>query len=171
MEIVPGTQSYMVQVIGSYKQRTVWMVTMFHSSQSFCSSYGQRESAEVAGYMRKTEAARITGSTPTGVSDLGGGHMLLWAERGNPEVAPLAEQRSSLLKIFDAGKVDWMINKGRNLFLFPNIHLMDQSSTQIRVLIPHAPDRTEIKVYCIAPKGESNKARKARLESLKIFLW
>lgn len=64
----------------------------------FARAMAKRESAEVTGYMRKTEAARITGSTPTGVSDLGGGHMLLWAERGNPEVAPLAEQRSSLQK-------------------------------------------------------------------------
>ena len=46
---------------------------------------------------------------------------------------------------------------------------MDQSSTQIRVLIPHAPDRTEIKVYCIAPKGESNRARKARLRKFEDF--
>ena len=170
MEIVPGTQSYMVQ--GNWKLQAENGVDGYHVStvhRVFARAMAKRESAEVSGYMRKTEAARITGSTPTGVSDLGGGHMLLWAERGNPEVAPLAEQRSSLLKIFDAGKVDWMINKGRNLFLFPNIHLMDQSSTQIRVLIPHAPDRTEIKVYCIAPKGESNKARKARRRKFEDF--
>ena len=37
------------------------------------------------------------------------------------------------------------------------------------MLIPHAPDRTEIKVYCIAPKGESNKARKARLRKFEDF--
>ena len=170
MEIVPGTQSYMVQ--GNWKLQAENGVDGYHVStvhRVFARAMAKRDSAEDSSYMRQTEAARITGSTPTGVSDLGGGHMLLWAERGNPEVAPLVERRNSLLEIFGKDKVDWMINRGRNLFLFPNIHLMDQSSTQIRILIPHAPDQTEIKVYCIAPKGESKEARKARLRKFEDF--
>jgi benzoate/toluate 1,2-dioxygenase alpha subunit len=62
-----------------------------------------------------------------------------------------------------------MLRKGRNLFLFPNVFLMDQSSTQIRVLIPHAVDRTEVRTYCIAPRGESRQARAARLRKFEDF--
>jgi benzoate/toluate 1,2-dioxygenase alpha subunit len=62
-----------------------------------------------------------------------------------------------------------MLRRGRNLFLFPNVFLMDQSSTQIRVLKPVAPDRTEVRVYCIAPKGESRLARAARLRKFEDF--
>jgi benzoate/toluate 1,2-dioxygenase alpha subunit len=47
--------------------------------------------------------------------------------------------------------------------------LMDQSSTQIRVFRPLSPDRTEVRVYCIAPKGESREARVARLRKFEDF--
>ena len=62
-----------------------------------------------------------------------------------------------------------MLNRGRNLFLFPNVFLMDQSSTQIRVFRPLGPDRTEVRVYCIAPRGESRAARAARLRKFEDF--
>ena len=84
MEIVPGTQSYMVR--GNWKLQAENGVDGYHVStvhRVFARAMAKRESAaEVTGYMRKTEAARITGSTPTGVSDLGGGHMLLWSGTG-----------------------------------------------------------------------------------------
>ena len=46
---------------------------------------------------------------------------------------------------------------------------MDQPSTQIRVTRPIAPDRTEVRVYCIAPRGESREARAARLRKFEDF--
>jgi benzoate/toluate 1,2-dioxygenase alpha subunit len=46
---------------------------------------------------------------------------------------------------------------------------MDQPSTQIRVFRPLSPERTEITVYCIAPKGESDRARAARLRKFEDF--
>ncbi|MBH69504.1 MAG: benzoate 1,2-dioxygenase large subunit [Rhodospirillaceae bacterium] len=170
MEIVPGSQSYMVD--GNWKLQAENGVDGYHVStvhRVFARAVEKREAMGDRGQLRNTEAERITGSVKTGVCDLGRGHMLLWANRGNPDVAPLNKSRSKLLKQYNKNKVDWMINKGRNLFLFPNMHLMDQSSTQIRVLIPHAPDRTEVRVYCIAPKGESRAARVARLRKFEDF--
>jgi benzoate/toluate 1,2-dioxygenase subunit alpha len=170
MEIVPGNQSYLVH--GNWKLQAENGVDGYHVStvhRVFARAMAKREAMGDKGDMRKTEAARITGEVETGVYDLGGGHMLLWAQRGNPEVAPLAEKLDWLNETYDESKVDWMLRKGRNLFLFPNIFLMDQSSTQIRVLIPHAVDRTEVRTYCIAPKGESRKARAARLRKFEDF--
>ena len=170
MEIVPGSQSYMIR--GNWKLQAENGVDGYHVStvhRVFARAMAKREALGDSGAMRKTEAARITGQVETGVYDLGGGHMLLWAERGNPEVAPLAEKLDWLNQQYDASKVDWMLRRGRNLFLFPNVFLMDQPSTQIRVLIPHALDRTEIRVYCIAPKGESRQARAARLRKFEDF--
>ena len=48
-----------------------------------------------------------------------------------------------------------MVKGSRNLCLYPNVYLMDQFSTQIRHFRPIAPDKTEVTIYCIAPKGES----------------
>ena len=52
-------------------------------------------------------------------------------------------------------RADWMIGHSRNLCLYPNVYLMDQFSSQIRVLRPISVDKTEVTIYCIAPKGES----------------
>ena len=170
MEIVPGNQSYMIN--GNWKLQAENGVDGYHVStvhRVFARAVAKREALGDQDEMRKTEAARINGKVESGVYDLGNGHMLLWARRGNPEVAPLAENLNWLNRQYDADKVDWMLNKGRNLFLFPNMHLMDQSSTQIRVTIPHAVDRTEVRVYCIAPRGESRIARAARLRKFEDF--
>ena len=170
MEVVAGRQSYMVR--GNWKLQAENGVDGYHVStvhRVFARAMALRESMGDRDGMRQTEAARITGTVPTGVHDLGNGHMLLWAERGNPAIAPLAESLDWLNEQYSQPKVDWMLRRGRNLFLFPNVHLMDQSSTQIRVLVPHGPDRTEVRVYCIAPRGESRAARVARLRKFEDF--
>ena len=64
---------------------------------------------------------------------------------------------------------DWILNRGRNLYLFPNVMLMDNPSTQIRVMKPISAERTEVTVYCIAPRGESARARFARLRKFEDF--
>jgi benzoate/toluate 1,2-dioxygenase alpha subunit len=51
----------------------------------------------------------------------------------------------------------------------PNVFLMDQMSTQIRVFRPLSVDRTEVITYCVAPKGESAKARENRLRQYEDF--
>jgi benzoate/toluate 1,2-dioxygenase alpha subunit len=62
-----------------------------------------------------------------------------------------------------------MIEKSRNLCLYPNVYLMDQFSSQIRMYRPISVDKTEVTIYCIAPKGESAEAR-ARHASLGVIL-
>ncbi len=62
-----------------------------------------------------------------------------------------------------------MIGKLRNLQLYPNVFIMDQMSTQIRVFRPIAVDLTEVTVYCIAPKGEAPKYRRARVRQYEDF--
>src|SRR3546814_5401960 len=47
----------------------------------------------------------------------------------------------------------------RNLELFPNVFLMDQTSTQIRIIRPISVDETEVTTYCIAPVGRSEERR------------
>ena len=170
LEVVPGSQTYMVH--GNWKLNAENGVDGYHVStvhKVFAGAMAKREALGDVGGQRLTEAGRIAGTVPTGCYDLGNGHSLLWADRANPEVAPLYEAASRLGAAFTSAKVDWMVRRGRNLFVFPNLHLMDQSSTQIRVARPVAPDRTEVRVYCIAPKGESRAARSARLRKFEDF--
>jgi benzoate/toluate 1,2-dioxygenase alpha subunit len=46
---------------------------------------------------------------------------------------------------------------------------MDQFSSQIRTYRPIAVDKTEVTIYCIAPKGESDAARTHRIRQYEDF--
>ena len=54
---------------------------------------------------------------------------------------------------FGPATADWMVQRSRNLCLYPNVYLMDQFSSQIRTYRPIAVDKTEVTIYCIAPEG------------------
>jgi benzoate/toluate 1,2-dioxygenase alpha subunit len=46
---------------------------------------------------------------------------------------------------------------------------MDQFGSQIRLLRPISVDKTEVTIYCIAPKGESDEARSRRIRQYEDF--
>jgi benzoate/toluate 1,2-dioxygenase alpha subunit len=46
---------------------------------------------------------------------------------------------------------------------------MDQFSSQIRHFRPIAADKTEVTIYCIAPKGEAPEARARRIRQYEDF--
>jgi benzoate/toluate 1,2-dioxygenase alpha subunit len=62
-----------------------------------------------------------------------------------------------------------MVKRSRNLCLYPNVYLMDQFSSQIRTYRPIAVDKTEVTIYCIAPKGEAAEARTRRIRQYEDF--
>ena len=97
------------------------------------------------------------------------GHMLLWTRVLNPEVRPVYEHRERLQAEFGESRAGQMVNETRNLCLYPNVYLMDQFSTQIRVIRPIAVDKTEVTIWCFAPKGESDQARALRIRQYEDF--
>ncbi len=101
--------------------------------------------------------------------DLGQGHTLLWLVSTSAKERPLWEQRDAITQRVGPARAKWMIERQRNLALFPNVQLMDQNSTQIRVIVPLAPDLTEVRSYCFAPRGESALARERRIRQFEDF--
>lgn len=97
------------------------------------------------------------------------GHILLWMRWPNPEDRPLYERREELVEKYGEARADWMIGNLRNLCLYPNVFLMDQFSSQIRMWRPISVDKTEVTIYCIAPKGESAEARAHRIRQYEDF--
>ena len=63
-----------------------------------------------------------------------------------------------------------MIDAVRNLVVFPNLLLMDQSSSTVRIVHPLSVDETLVEVYCVAPRGEPKAARERRLRQFEDFL-
>lgn len=97
------------------------------------------------------------------------GHMLLWSRWANPEDRPNFTRRDEFAERCGPATADWMIQNSRNLCLYPNVYLMDQFGSQIRLLRPLSVDRTEVTIYCIAPKGESDEARARRIRQYEDF--
>jgi phenylpropionate dioxygenase-like ring-hydroxylating dioxygenase large terminal subunit len=96
------------------------------------------------------------------------GHMLLWTNWANPEDRPLWHKRDEWVEKFGEARADWMLSKSRNLCLYPNVYLMDQFSSQIRVLRPlGGQDRSHHLLH--RPQGRSTEARARRLRQYEDF--
>ncbi|HEY9278814.1 MAG TPA: Rieske 2Fe-2S domain-containing protein [Eoetvoesiella sp.] len=170
LEVLPGESTYIIR--GNWKMGGENGVDGYHVStvhRVFAATMAKREESGSYTGVKKTESGRITGNVDSGSADFGNGHIGIWARRETPEAGPLYEAKDRLSEEFDVRKVEWMIGAGRNLYLFPNMLLMDQPSTQIRTFRPLSAERTEVKIQCIAPRGESAQARESRLRKFLDF--
>lgn len=104
-----------------------------------------------------------------GVYGFDNGHILLWTKMLNPEVRPLYSQLERLNSTLGEERTNFIVNETRNLAIYPNVYLMDQFSTQIRVCRPISVDKTEVTIYCIAPKNEAPADRALRIRQYEDF--
>ncbi len=104
-----------------------------------------------------------------GFYDLGRGHAVLWSEWPNPAASPLWSQREQLEERMGKLRAEWATGYLRNMLLYPNVFLMDQMSTQIRVIRPLTVDKTEVTIYCFAAVGEDRASRSKRLRQYEDF--
>ncbi len=87
----------------------------------------------------------------------------------NPEVRPVWSQKEALEQRLGKERTRFIVEQSRNLALYPNVFLMDQFSTQIRVVRPIDVNQTEVTIYCFAPKGESAELRATRIRQYEDF--
>lgn len=170
LEVVRGSQTYVCD--HDWKLQAENVTDGYHVStvhRNFMTTVLNREAREGYDGLMKTETGRIKGDVSNGCYDLGGGHIVIWADRGSPEAAPLYPMRERIERDFPAGKADWMLRRGRNILVFPNLVLNDLASTHMRAHRPLGPGRCEVTIWCIAPKGEPAEARAARLRKFEDF--
>lgn len=170
LEVVPGSSTYIIR--GNWKMQLENSVDGYHVStvhRVFASTVRNREERESLHGLKQTEGGRLVGIVPSGAYDLGNGHMSIWAQHTTPERRPIFKKKKWLEENLPSAHVEWILKKGRNLALFPNVMLMDNPSTQIRYVKPISADRAEVTVYCIAPIGEGAEARSARLRKFEDF--
>jgi len=96
------------------------------------------------------------------------GHVLNWGMMGVSEATPLFESAERLAEAYGEAKRDWMFNM-RNLTIFPNLQVAENASSQLRVIRPLASGKTEMRTWCIGPKGESAAARRQRIRQYEDF--
>ena len=170
MELVAGSQTYVCD--HDWKVQADNVADAYHVStvhRNFMNTILAREEREGLGGLMKTEVGRIKGDVENGQYYLGNGHMVIWADRSSPEGAPLAPAADYIEKTFGPDKAHWMLRRGRNILVYPNLVLNDLASTHLRTHRPLGPGKCEVTIWCIAPKGEPKEARFARLRKFEDF--
>jgi benzoate/toluate 1,2-dioxygenase subunit alpha len=169
-EVVKGSTDY--TYAGNWKLQAENGVDGYHFDivhRTFVGVIQRRASAGKDG-VRALDVGRLgTSVLATGCYDLGNGHTVLWIDYPNPQDRPLYEQRGEIAARLGELRARWMMDRVRNLLLYPNVFFMDQTSTQLRVIHPLAVDKTRVSTYCIAPVGESAAARAHRLRQYEDF--
>lgn len=169
LEVLRGSSTYTFD--GNWKLQAENGADGYHVSSvhwNYAATTNHRKQSE-AGDQIKAMDAGSWAKQGGGFYSFDNGHMLLWTKWANPEDRPAYQIRDELVAKFGQAHADWMIGHSRNLCLYPNVYLMDQFGSQIRVLRPLAVDKTEVTIYCIAPKGESAEARARRVRQYEDF--
>ena len=96
------------------------------------------------------------------------GHSVIWSQWADPN-RPAYAQFDEFAARHGTAKAKWMAETLRNLCIYPNFYLMDQMSSQLRVTRPLAVDKTEVTVYCFAPKNEPAEQREQRIRQYEDF--
>ncbi|MGD0106387.1 MAG: benzoate 1,2-dioxygenase large subunit [Rhodopila sp.] len=169
LEVLRGASTYVYD--GNWKLQTENGADGYHVSAvhwNYAATTSRRKEAEQVDNTRAMSAGGWA-KQGGGFYSFENGHLLLWTTWENPEDRPNWERREELAQQFGPAKADWMVRRSRNLCLYPNVYLMDQFGSQIRHLRPISVNKTEVTIYCIAPKGEVAAARAQRIRQYEDF--
>jgi len=165
LEVLRGNSSYIYD--GNWKMQMENGCDGYHVSTvhwNYAATMGRRNEQGT-----KAVDANSWSKSIAGVYGFEHGHILLWTQTMNPEVRPIYKHREALAARVGEDRANFMVNQTRNLCLYPNVFLMDQFSTQIRVVRPISVDQTEVTIFCFAPKGESAEDRTLRIRQYEDF--
>lgn len=166
LEVLRGTSTYTYE--GNWKLTAENGADGYHVGTvhwNYLSTMGQRD-YEKGG----TEAVDAKSwSSEGGFYSFENGHMMLWTRLTNPQVRPVYKHLERLQGKVGEARADAIVNTTKNLCIYPNLYLMDQFSTQIRVLRPISLNKTEITIYCWAPKNEPADERAKRIRQYEDF--
>jgi len=165
LEVLRGSSSYLYD--GNWKLQMENGCDGYHVSSvhwNYSATMGRRKETG-------TKAVDANGWSKSvgGVYGFEHGHILLWTNSLNPEVRPVWGRREEIAARVGAERADFITRQTRNLCLYPNVYLMDQFSTQIRVTRPISVDKTEVTIYCFGIKGESAADRATRIRQYEDF--
>lgn len=169
LEVLRGSSTYVYD--GNWKLQTENGADGYHVSAvhwNYAATTSRRKTAATPDTTRAMDAGGWA-KQGGGFYSFENGHLLLWSRWSNPEDRPLFERRDELVAQYGEARADWMIGISRNLCLYPNVYLMDQFGSQIRTYRPISVDKTEVTIYCIAPKNESPAARARRIRQYEDF--
>ncbi|MER6977453.1 benzoate 1,2-dioxygenase large subunit [Streptomyces carpinensis] len=169
LEVLRGSSTYTYD--GNWKVQAENGADGYHVTAThwnYAATTSRRDTGESTN-ATKTLDAGSWGKSGGGYWSYPNGHLCLWTWAANPQDRPLWDRMEQLKQTYGEAKGEFMVKGSRNLCVYPNVYLMDQFSTQIRHFRPIAPDKTEVTIYCIAPKGESAESRAWRIRQYEDF--
>lgn len=170
VEILKGRSTY--TYAGNWKLQAENGVDGYHVGSvhaNYVSTMKQRARSKTAGDKTQTMNAGGIPNAAGGFYDLGNGHTMIWSDWSNPEARPLWSRREELVREMGVERAAWTVGRLRNMLLYPNVFLMDQMGSQIRMIRPLAVDKTEVTIFCFAPIGEDRAARAHRIRQYEDF--
>ncbi|MDO5512515.1 Rieske 2Fe-2S domain-containing protein, partial [Corynebacterium sp.] len=169
LEVLKGTSTYTFD--GNWKLQAENGADGYHVSSThwnYAATTSRRNTGESKNETKAMDAGKW-GEQGGGYFSFPNGHLVLWTDWANPEDRPMYDRLDQLKELHGEARGNFMVGASRNLCLYPNVYIMDQFSTQIRRLEPVSVDQTEVSIWCIAPKGESDKSRAARIRQYEDF--
>jgi benzoate/toluate 1,2-dioxygenase subunit alpha len=167
LEVLRGSSSYIYD--GNWKLQAEngadgYHVSSVHWNYIATTSRRNAESDDV----KATDVSKMS-KQKGGYYSFKNGHMVVWSRWADPTTRPAYARLNELMATHGRAKAQWMVENLRNLCLYPNLYLMDQMSSQLRVSRPLAVDKTEVTIYCIAPKNEPTEQRARRIRQYEDF--
>lgn len=172
MAISSGSQEYAI--------RANWKLLVENSVDGY---HAVSTHASYLDYLKNTNGG-LSSTKLEGVSrDLGNGHAVLeysapwgrpiahwiplWGEEGKREIEAI---RTRLVERHGEERAQRMAQKNRNLLIFPNLVINDIMAITVRTFYPQSPDYMLVNGWSLAPREESDWARKFRLSNFLEFL-
>ena len=166
LEVLPGTSTYTYE--GNWKLQNEngldgYHVSTVHYNYVATVQHRQQVEAERGGVAATLDYSKLgagDAATDDGWFSFANGHSVLFSEMPNPAVRPgYASVMPRLVAEYGQARAEWMMHRLRNLNLYPSLFVIDQISSQLRIVRPLAWNRTEIVSQCIGVKGESDADR------------
>lgn len=171
-EVLKGTSTYLYH--GNWKLQAENGVDGYHAPSvhwNFNATLKNRQESNAAG--EKIKAMKLVvganNDLKGGYYELGYGSSVIWRDWINPEDRFNYVLRDELVQRKGEAWTKWAIGRLRNVLVYPNLLLMDQMSTQLRIIRPISVDKTEVTIFGFAPVGEPAEQRRQRIRAYEDF--
>lgn len=169
MEFIPGRITYTYDA--NWKLQMDNGVDSYHLTSthpSFMEVVGRRRAAKTGNQAARQFDWQKRFSQEGGMFQFEHGHTAIWLNQPQPEDRPVFSRLDEVRKRVGDTKAEWML-KLRNMTVFPNMQIADSTSLLLRIFKPIAVDKTEMRVFCMAPIGEPAEVRAWRLRQFEDF--
>lgn len=179
VEFVPGSVSFTYDA--NWKMQVENGMDLYHFTSTHPSYIGILQARKQSREQEADAGEAATGkdgsiyedlaaqkSSARGIFSFAYGHVAYWGDNPKIEARPLYRAFDELCTRVGEDRARWML-KVRNLIIYPNLQIVENASLQLRTIRPLAVDRTEVRTWCLAPRGESAEARRERIRQYEDF--